>query len=81
MGAACARAGIDPVLRDVFTTELPTPDDGAAVAVCQSCPVRAECAAYAGTLSVSVGIWAGQRAGGRQHHRASRSVAETGTGC
>jgi len=59
--AACARPAVDPALREVFTTDQPTLDDAAAVAVCQSCPVRTECAAYAANLPIAVGIWGGHR--------------------
>jgi len=60
--AACARPGVDPALRDVFTTDHPTLDDTAAVAVCRSCcPVCTQCAAYAANLPIAVGIRGGHR--------------------
>ncbi len=59
--AGCAAAGLDPVLREVFTTDTSTPFDGEAVRVCRSCPVRAACTAYAATIHPESGIWGGWR--------------------
>jgi len=59
--AGCAAAGLDPVLREVFTTDSRTPWDGAAVKVCRACPVRAACTAYAATIHPDAGIWGGWR--------------------
>ena len=44
-----------------FTTEEWTPWDVNATAVCQGCPVRTACTAYADTTRPAVGIWGGQR--------------------
>jgi len=52
---------LDPVLREVFTTDASTPWDGDAVRVCRGCPVRAACTAYAATIHPVAGIWGGWR--------------------
>lgn len=59
--AACAGPGLDPVLRAVFTTDTWTPWDTPAITVCRACPVRAACAAYAGSIEAGSGIWGGWR--------------------
>jgi len=59
--AGCAQPGLDPVLREVFTTDTSTPWDGDAVRVCRACPVRAACTAYAATIHPDAGIWGGWR--------------------
>ncbi len=59
--AGCAQPGVDPVLREVFTTDASTPWDGDAVRVCRACPVRAACTAYAATIHPDAGIWGGWR--------------------
>ena len=59
--AACAGPGLDPVLREVFTTDAWTPWDVTAVTVCRACPVRPACATYAASITVESGIWGGWR--------------------
>ena len=59
--AGCAQPGLDPVLREVFTTDTSTPWDGDAVRVCRGCPVRAACTSYAATIRPDAGIWGGWR--------------------
>ncbi len=59
--AACAQSGVDPVLREVFTTDASTPWDPDAVRVCRACPVRGACTAYAATIHPVAGIWGGWR--------------------
>ena len=59
--AACASPDLDPVLREVFTTDGWTPWDTTAVTVCRACPVRPACTAYAGSINPVSGIWGGWR--------------------
>jgi len=59
--AGCAQPGLDPVLREVFTTDTSTSWDPDAVRVCRGCPVRAACTAYAATIGPVSGIWGGWR--------------------
>lgn len=63
--AACADPGLDLLVREVFTTEVPTWSDPEAVAVCTGCPVLADCAGYASRARGLVGIWGGRRRGPR----------------
>ena len=59
--AGCAAPGLDPGLREVFTTDEWTPWDTAAITVCRVCPVRPACATYAGSINPVSGIWGGWR--------------------
>lgn len=67
--AACAAAGLDPLVAGVFTSDSWTPWDVAAIAVCRRCPVRTACAAYAESTQPGSGIWGGWR---RLEHRPVR---------
>jgi len=59
--AGCAQPSLDPVLREVFTTDTSTPWDGDAIQVCRGCPVRGACTAYAAAIHPDAGIWGGWR--------------------
>jgi len=55
--AACRAHGIDP--DEWFPLSGDPKDSIAAVRICRTCPVRAECLAYAIRLKPTAGIWAG----------------------
>ncbi len=64
-GAACAAAGLHPMLRAVFTADEPTDLDGAAQTVCAGCPVRDDCHRYVTGIrgEYIAGIWGGRHRG------------------
>ena len=70
--AACADPGVDPVVREVFTADAGSAWDQPAAAVCDRCPVLADCAAYAGSIRYLTGIWGGRRRGGDERGRRIR---------
>ena len=55
--ASCRAEGIDP--DEWFPISGDPKDSIAAVRVCQSCPVRLQCLAYAIQIKPTAGIWAG----------------------
>jgi hypothetical protein len=62
--AACTGSGLD------FVPDTYTPRDvERAIAVCQSCPVRDPCLAFA-RASGAVGVWGARYFGTRAEHRA-----------
>lgn len=68
--AACK--GQDP---DLWTTNHPGPPgvhQDEAITICDSCPVQAECLAYALAERISEGIWGGLTPGQRQNRGRTR---------
>lgn len=70
--AACRADGVDP--EGWFPTTSDLSESRAAIKICRTCPVQAECLQYAKRIHPTAGIWAGISAD-RIHHLRKKETA------